>query len=79
MPDILRFAGDLRATYDPEQMLGADLHGRYLMIRMMDYDPATNVSTATLRAVLPQEFRQRVEPLVAGERERSRIRALFNG
>lgn len=79
MPDRLRFPGDIRATYDREQMLGADLHGRYLMIKGVDYDEATNVSTATLRAVLPAEFRERVEPLVAQQRERQRIRELFNG
>lgn len=79
MPDRLRLNGDIRETYDREQMLGSDMHGRYLMIKSVAYEEATNISTATLRAVLPAEFRDRVAPLVDGQRERQRIRELFNG
>lgn len=78
MPDRLRYPGDIRATYDREQMLGSDLHGRYLMIKEVNYDEVVDISTATLRAVLPAEFRERVAPLVEIQRERKRIRALFN-
>jgi hypothetical protein len=52
---------------------------RYLAPRSVDYSPETGVSTLTLRAILPAEFRERVTALAEKERERERIRKLFNG
>lgn len=79
MTDILRFKGDLRETIDRDQMLGPDFGRRYLAIKSVDYDPATDRSTVTLRGILPDEFRTRIEPIVAEQRERARIAELFLG
>lgn len=78
MPDILHFPRD-RTNFDPDLMLGPDRDGRRLTIASAVYDVAANVTTATLRAVLPDRFRTLVEPLVAQQRERQRIREVFNG
>jgi hypothetical protein len=79
MPEVLRYPGDV-TNFDPDHMLEPDLHGRRLIIKSMTYDEGTNTSTATLRAVLADEFRQRVETFGLHQaRERSRIGRLFNG
>jgi hypothetical protein len=59
-------------------MLGPDFGGRRLRIASVDYDPETDVSTATLRGVLPDQFRELVEPLWRQAQEHQRIRELFN-
>lgn len=79
MADYLHFRGNITATIDRDQMLGPDTGGRYLAIKAIDYDPATDVTTASLRAILPDEFRERVMKLAGGQSERERIRAVFNG
>lgn len=76
MAEVLHYRGDQR-NFDPEWMLGPDMDRRRLVIKSMAYDPATDVSTATLRAVLPDEFREAVKPLVAQQQARSRIRSVF--
>ncbi len=62
-----------------DQMVGPDLHGRHLAIKSCAYDADTGVATAELRAILPAEYRERIEPLVAAQRERQRIRGVFGG
>jgi len=78
MPEILRYRGDL-ADIDRDQMLGPDTAGRRLAIKTVDYDPGTDVTTVTLRGILPAEFRERIKPLVAEQLERERIRKVFEG
>jgi hypothetical protein len=78
MPDYLHFRRDM-AAIDMGQMLGPDMDRRYLAPRSVDYSPETGVSTLTLRAILPAEFRERVTALAEKERERERIRGLFCG
>ncbi len=78
MTDVLHFKGDLTRA-DREQLIGPDFGRRWLAIRKVDYDPDTDVSTVTLRGVMPDEYRQRLEPQVAQAQEHARIRRLFNG
>lgn len=78
MPDILRHQGRLD-DIDFDHMYGPDRDRRYLMIKAVSYDANTDVTELRLRAVLPDEFRQRVEPLMAKQAERDRIRTFFNG
>jgi hypothetical protein len=78
MPDYLHFRHCM-CDVDMDQMLGPDMDRRYLAPRSVDYSPETGVSTLTLRAILPAEFRERVTALAEKERERERIRKLFNG
>lgn len=79
MPDRLRYRGDITAVADRTRMYGPDVGARYLKIGDLTYDPKTDVTTATMRPIMPPEFRERLEPLVAMQTERERIRALFNG
>lgn len=79
MTEILRYHGDISTTYDRDQMIGPDVGRRYLAIKSVDYAPATDISTAKLRGILPDEFRERVTALVGKQQERERIRKLFNG
>jgi hypothetical protein len=76
MTDLLRFKGDLTRA-DREQLIGPDFGRRWLAIRTVDYDPDTCVSTVTLRGVMPDEYRQRLQPLVAQAKEYARIKELF--
>jgi hypothetical protein len=78
MPDVLHFRGNI-IPFDSSQMIGPDFGRRYLAIRTATYDPTTDISTVVLRGILPDEYRERVTALVAKERERVRIRELFNG
>lgn len=79
MPDILRYRGNITATIDFEHMIGPDWAKRYLAVRSVSHDPATNLTTAKLRGVLPAEFRERIPALVAGQQERDRIRQFYGG
>jgi hypothetical protein len=76
MTDRLHFRGDL-TNADRDQMIGPDFGRRWLAIRKIDYDPDTCVSTVTLRGVMPDEYRQRLQPLVAQAKEYARIKELF--
>jgi hypothetical protein len=78
MPDVLHFRGFLD-DFDPDHLIGPDFGGRWLRISHVEYDTGTDISTAVLRGVLPDDYRERVKPLVANQRERERIRKLFNG
>jgi hypothetical protein len=81
MPDLLHYPGAV-TNYDPDYMLGPDLHGRRLIIKSLAYDADTDVTTATLRAVLPDEHRERVLG-DGGQKEqaqaRTRLARLFHG
>ena len=76
--DILHFKGD-RRNFDPDVILGPDLYERRLRIVSVDYDPATDRSTAKLRAVLPPEFRERLVEMRVKVDAYNRIKRLFNG
>lgn len=76
MTEHLRYRGDLR-NVDRDQMIGPDFGRRYLAVKSVTYDPGTNVSTLEIRGIMPDEFRTRIEPIVAGQREYARIKKLF--
>lgn len=81
MPEQLHYPGNI-TNFDPDHMLGPDQFGRRLIIKSMSYDADTDVTTATLRAVLPDEHRERV--LGAGglkqqAEARTRLARLFGG
>lgn len=76
MPDVLHFTRPMPLV-DMDQMLGPDTDRRFLAIRRNAYDKATGITTLTLRGILPDEFRERIQPLLAKQAERERIRALF--
>jgi hypothetical protein len=78
MTDLLRFKGDLTRA-DRDQMIGPDFGRRWLAIRKIDYNPDTNVSTVTLRGVMPEEYRRRLQPQVLQAQEHARIKELFVG
>jgi hypothetical protein len=78
MTDLLRFKGDLTRA-DRDQLIGPDFGRRWLAIRKIDYNPDTNVSTVTLRGVMPDEYRQRLQPQVLQAQEHARIKELFVG
>lgn len=77
MPEVLHYRG-YRIPFYGDHMLGPDMDRRYLAPKRADYDPATDVTTLTLRPIMPAEFRERVTALAEKERDRERIRALFN-
>jgi len=79
MPDILRYKGDLTASIDRDQMIGPDFGKRWLGIRKVEYHPDTGSTWVTLRGILPDEYRERLQPMVEQAREQERIRKLFNG
>lgn len=76
MAETLHYRGDHR-VYDPDLILGPDIDHRRLRIVGAEYDPATDVTTMTLKAVMPQEFRERVKPMVEQAEARQRIKELF--
>ena len=79
MPEILRFRGDHR-RYDPEHVLGPDRDGRRMRIVSTLYSRETDMSVATLRAVMPEEYRRDVLPRkVEQGQAQIRIWKLFNG
>lgn len=78
MSDILRYRGDITATCDRDHMIGPDFGKRYLAVRSLAYDPVTDLTTATLRGILPDEFRERITVLMARQQEYDRIKVLFN-
>lgn len=78
MSDILRYKGDITESCDRDHMIGPDFGKRYLAVRSLAYDPATDLTTATLRGVLPPEFRERVTALMARQQEYDRVKAVFN-
>lgn len=77
MPDVLHFKG--RHDFDRDWLIGPDFGRRYLLPRKVEYNPETDISTITLRGIMPDELRERVTPLVAAQREHERIRKVFNG
>lgn len=77
MPDILRYRGDV-TNADRGHLLGPDVGRRYLTVRTVDYDPDTDISTATLHGVMPAEFSERIGPIVENQMQRERIRKLFS-
>lgn len=62
-----------------DQMVGPDLFGRHLAIKEVACNPITEIGTVKLRAILPDEYRERIMPLVEQQRERNRIRTVFGG
>ena len=78
MPDVLHYRGDLTASIDRVQMIGPDFGKRWLGIRKVEYDPNTDVTTVTMRGILPDEYRERIGLMVTQAREQERIRKLFN-
>lgn len=79
VPDILRYPSDITATCDREHMIGPDFGKRYLSVRSLSYDRATDVTTATLHGIMPDEFRERITVLMARQQEYARLKMLFNG
>jgi len=78
MPDALHYKGDITASIDCDQMIGPDFGKRWLGIRTVEYDPATDIMTVTLRGILPDEYRERVGPMIEQAQAQERIRKLFN-
>lgn len=78
MPEILHYRGD-QTNYDPMLVLGPDRDGRRMKIVSAVYDPETDITTATLRAVMPAEFRERLMAQQPKVEAYNRIRALFRG
>jgi hypothetical protein len=60
-------------------MLGPDLHGRRLTIVSATYDPVADRTTAVLRPVLADRFRELVSELVPEQQARERVMGLFRG
>ena len=77
MSEILHFRGRIELD-SLAHMLGPDVGHRYLAATSVAYDEATDISTVTLRAIMPDEYRERVMALVAGQQERERIRRVYN-
>lgn len=77
MPDVLHFTGRLD-DIDFDHIYGPDRDRRYLIVKSVAYDAHTNITELRLRALLGEEFRKRVTPLIAGQAERQRIRELLN-
>ena len=78
MPEILRYAGD-QTNYDPDLVLGPDRDGRRMKIVGAAYDEAADITTVTLRAVMPAEFRERLEAQQPKIIAYNTIRGLFRG
>lgn len=78
MPDILHIRGR-HDGIDFDHMYGPDRDRRYLKIKTVTYDANTDITELRLRAILPADFREQIEPLIANQRERERIRKVFNG
>lgn len=76
MAEVLHYRGDIR-PHDPEHMIGPDFGGRYLTITEVEYDPDTDVSTAKLRGVMPEYFRDLIGLRVQQAREHARLAQLF--
>jgi len=79
MSDILHFRGDLADRIERGQMIGPDFGGRHLSVRSAKYDAGTDSTTVTLRGILPDEYRKRILERVDAQRERDRVREVFNG
>lgn len=83
MSEHLRYHGNITANTelaDDANMLGPDMDRRYLTIVKLDYDRNADVTVATLRPVMPAEFRERVMRLAETQaKPAARLRKLFNG
>lgn len=77
MADHLTYQGN-RTDFDPKLVLGSDIHGAYYAIKSMDYDAETDVTTATMRIVLPAELNQRIGEPVDALTKLARVYDLFN-
>lgn len=78
MPDVLHYRGN-QVNYDDDWMLGPDMDKRRLKPVAAEYDSVSDITTITLKAIMPAEFRERVQPLIAQEVDRRRIAELFGG
>lgn len=76
MSDILNYAGDL-TNVDPDWMMGPDWGGAYWLPVTGDYNPATNITTLTVRPVPPAELEKRAALLLHKGRQKGRIKQLF--
>ena len=52
----MKYRGDCTA-FDPEQILGPDMHGALYRIVSAEYDPVTDLTTRTFRPISPAELR----------------------
>ena len=76
MPETLRYRGD-HTAFDPDLILGPDRDGRRMRITGATYDETTDVTTATLRAIMPRDFRDMLEAKRPMYQAYNRIRELF--
>ncbi|QDF17143.1 hypothetical protein JZX82_gp48 [Gordonia phage William] len=56
MSNTMNYRGDCTA-FDPEQILGPDMHGALYRIVSAEYDPATDLTTRAFRPISPAELR----------------------
>jgi hypothetical protein len=79
MPEVLHYRGDITEGLDYDHMIGPDFGKRWMSIKSAHYDAGTDITTVTLRAIMPEEFRVRIAPEIENMRKRSRTKALFGG
>jgi hypothetical protein len=65
MANTFNYPGD-RANFDPDQILGPDLHGAYYVQQTAIYNPNTNRTAIRLRPLPPDELRERASALLGG-------------
>lgn len=76
--ETLHYRGD-RTAFDPSQILGPDRYGAHYAITAAEHDPATDVTTATLRIVPPAELAQRIDEPIEVLTKRAKVADLFIG
>lgn len=80
MPDVIHIKHPVNPIgIDMDRLYGPDRDGRYLKPTTVNYDGDADVVEIRLRAVLGDDLTQAVAPLVQQQRDRERIKALFNG
>ncbi|AMS03943.1 hypothetical protein BJD58_gp43 [Gordonia phage UmaThurman] len=55
MSNVMNYAGDC-TEFDPDQILGPDLHGAYYRITSATYDPAADMTKRTFKPIPPSEL-----------------------
>ncbi|AOE43989.1 hypothetical protein SEA_DELIAN_49 [Gordonia phage Delian] len=55
MSNTMNYRGDC-TEFDPEQILGPDVHGAYYRIVDADYDRATDMTKRTFKPIPPSEL-----------------------